>query len=729
MIDNESSIYQISIALPVPLNRLFDYLSDKPIEAGCRVMVDFSGRKNLVGMAIESLPHNPNISSPYKLKSIKKQLDPKPIVPLSELMLWRKCSSYYFQPLGEWVENALPSLLNQGNEALYQAPEIFQSGPAYKDANPRKNALQQHRLLEATQHSACSRTEFKELGISSSTLKVALEKGWIEKTALQKTPPTFLPRAFELSQAQAATIASIKLDQFHAHLVDGITGSGKTEIYISLIEQCLQQGKQALYLIPEINLASGVEEKIRQRIRGSIYLQHSGLSKKQRLTSWLAPSTDEACIVLGTRTSIFTPMPNLGLIIIDEEHDSAYHQKDQTVYHARNVGLLKAQVYQCPIILGSGTPSLETLNNSTKPHFSHHFLRQKAGNARLSTVRFIAEHDGLDQGGLQPESLSAIDKCLSSSRKAVVFINQRGYANTLTCSSCGHRFECEKCEAYMTLHKHPPALRCHHCDYTIPIPISCPSCKGTHFTPEGLGTQRVEAALQENFPSTPLLRIDRDSTQAIYKRETLFQQLIAPGPCLITGTQMISKGHDIPDLGLVVIIGSDRSLKTFDFRAEEQTTQTLFQVAGRAGRRNFESEVIIQTRQPNHPVYQALLKLDYDHFIKQQFQDRLSRQLPPFSFLALIHVKGSNRSKASELLTNCCQYLCLEEHFQTQNIQIFGPMPAPIERIDNIWRLRLFLMSSQRSILHKALENAQEWLTKNSSGLFWKIEVDPIDLS
>ncbi|HIJ24382.1 MAG: primosomal protein N' [Gammaproteobacteria bacterium] len=735
-------ILQIAL-LTVPLRKTFDYLplpESNPVylQPGIRIRVPF-GRQQRIGILIAV--SDESLYSPDKLKPILEILDRKPLLsePLHQLLL--HSAHYYHHPIGEVYEAALPVLLRQGSAAtptqtvLYAATD---EGAAY-DATLLKRAPRQQQLLELLQNS----TE----GVNSETLQQItphwkaplqklVEKGWAsaqQKTLVESAvEATAAERPHPLNPEQQHATDRIQ-QQLQGQsprtplLLEGVTGSGKTEVYLQAIQQVVDGGKQALILVPEISLTPQTVQRFRARFRIPIALLHSRRSRRERLNDWLAAGDGRAKIIIGTRSAIFTPLQNPGILIIDEEHDGSFKQQEGFRYSARNLAVLRAQQEQIPVILGSATPSFESLHNTTLGKYQKLTLQQRAGGAVPPDISLIDMRSRKMAHLLSPPLLEKIQHHLEQQSQILLFLNRRGYAPTLFCKSCGWIASCPRCEVRYTYHQHRNRMVCHHCSGERPHPGSCPECGSDSIKNIGAGTERIEEALQQQFPNHSITRIDGDTTRKKGAMDEKLEQIHAGDHQLLLGTQMLAKGHHFPNVTLVAILDADGGLFGSDFRATEQMGQLITQVAGRAGRGSRRGEMVIQTHNPDHPLLRTLLQQGYPAFAAQALSERKLATLPPYSYLTLIRAEASSAKMAQQFLTEVRN---LAQQYMTHAVEILGPVPSPMEKRAGRYRAQLLLQSTRRTPLHQLLTPlvpSMETL-KSSRKVRWSVDVDPMEM-
>ncbi|XKM13421.1 primosomal protein N' [Orbaceae bacterium ac157xtp] len=725
------------VALPIKLHQLFDYivpdaLCDR-VAGGLRVKVPF-GNRHMIGLIVNLSPN-----SEYdvdKLKSIDDVIDVEPIFPptLWQLLLWS--ADYYHYPLGEVLFHALPILLRQGRKASVDEVKVWQLTDKGKqfDINTLKRAPKQQQLLSAIKQDN-SNNSINELDFSSTIYKALEKQELIEQVT---TLPNYTPwqnnyfanlNKIELNQQQQTAIEAIEISngRFSPILLEGVTGSGKTEVYLNAIATILQQGKQALVLVPEIGLTPQTIARFKQRFNAPIDILHSNLGDKERLAVWLRSKKGENAVVVGTRSALFTPFLNLGIIIIDEEHDGSYKQQEGWRYHARDLAIVRAKLEHIPIVLGSATPSLETLNNADAGRYQYLTLTERAGKAQLAKQTILDIKGLVLTAGLSQPLISQIKKHLANNNQVMLFLNRRGFSPLLICHDCGWIAECPRCDKPFTYHQKQNKLICHHCDSHRAVPLQCPKCGSTHLVPIGFGTEQLELELKTLFPDAPISRIDRDSTSKKGALEAYLSNINQGGKHLLVGTQILAKGHHFPDVTLVGIVDVDGALFSSDFRATERFAQIYTQVSGRAGRENKAGEVILQTYHPAHPLLNTLLTDGYQAFAKQTLIERKMTLLPPFSYQALIRAADRNNRYAPQFLQRIYEWL--NQEFADSELWQMGPMQANQARKAGYYRWQLLLQHSQRAKLHTMLASIKTQLEQwpETKNIRWSIDVDPIE--
>lgn len=733
----------LRLALPTPLRRLFDYRAPAEVPAqlwqpGVRVQVPFGSRK-VVGILVETLTSTDIPAN--KIRTALELLDQQPLFepPLLELIHWT--ASYYQHSLGDTFNWAMPVLLRQGEPASAQKKIFYQaSADASPDDARIKNAPRQRQALAAVlQHrQGLAHEQLHNLGIQKSSIDALLEKGLLFKEQRSLKPAKHSgsllaqpPLTLNSEQQLAVDAVSKAFNRHQVFLLAGVTGSGKTEVYLHLIEQALKQGRQVLVLIPEINLGPQTINRFRQRFNVRVALLHSEVSDRERLNAWLAARDGAAEIVIGTRSALFTPFKDLGLIVIDEEHDSSYKQQDGLRYHARDLALVRARRLGIPVIMGTATPSLESLHNAQSGRFALLRLNKRAGSAQPPKfIRLDVRSLPLDSGISLPLQ-KAIEQTLAAGQQVLVFLNRRGFAPVLMCQDCGWMGDCHACDARLTLHQRYNELRCHHCGHIEQRPHACPKCDSLQLHPVGAGTERAEERLQILFPKIPVVRIDRDSTARKGALDAMLNLIQRGEPCILLGTQMLAKGHHFPAVTLVAILNADGGLFSADFRASERMAQLIIQVAGRAGRAEQPGKVIIQSHVADHPLLIQLTEEGYFAFAEQALSERRAVQLPPYSHLALLRAEALNPQHADDFLRDAASLVQqLQAHYEDNEVECLGPVAAPMERRGGRYRAQLLFVSRQRQPLHRLLHGLCFNLEQLPSArqARWSLDVDPIDL-
>ncbi len=568
-------------------------------------------------------------------------------------------SSYYQYPLGDALANAMPALLRKGREASAATLKYWQLTDTGREQplNGLKRAPKQAQILNLLRNGSLSHDSLLSHDVSSATLKAVMQKGWISEQQHQPKQLQWQPQFAiteqkpRLNEEQALAIATVNSNpHFGCYLLDGVTGSGKTEVYLNLLEPILAAGKQALILVPEIGLTPQTINRFKRRFNVPLETVHSGLNDSERMTAWLAGRDNQAGIIIGTRSALFTPFANLGIIIVDEEHDASYKQQDSLRYHARDLAVMRANKENIPIILGSATPALETLHNAQTGKYHYLTLSKRAGNASAARHGVIDVKGLYLNAGLSAPLIAEMRKHLNAGNQVMLFLNRRGFSPAMMCHECGWIAECNRCDAYYTLHQQSGELRCHHCATQRPIMHQCQQCGSTQLLPVGVGTEQLEAQLAELFPEFKTVRIDRDSTRRKGSLENYLEAIKNNEYQILIGTQMLAKGHHFPNVTLVALIDVDSALFSNDFRASERLAQLFIQVAGRAGRASKPGAVLLQTHHPEHQLLQSLLHKGYGVFSQAALTERRQALLPPFTHLVLLRAEAND----SDLV---CQFL------------------------------------------------------------------------
>lgn len=663
----------VKVVVNTPLRRSFDYLPPENLTCqlveGLRVKVPF-GKRELIGLIV-----NTSAESEFALDDLKRiieVIDQEPVIDASMMKLFKWAATYYHYPLGQVIHNALPTRVRQGKTLTIKTNS---------DSNSQENA--------------------KEL---TPQLHLNDEQEQVKASILQQG------------------------NGFHCFLLEGVTGSGKTEVYMQLIAEKVQAGLQVIMLVPEISLTPQTIQHLQGRFADKIVAIHSGLTDKQRFMAWTDARLGDADIIIGTRSAIFTPLRRPGLIIIDEEHDGSYKQQEGFRYSARDLAIYRAQLFDIPIVLGSATPSLESLHNALRKRYSLMSLEQRAAKAKQPTFACIDLKGKALSEGFSEQLLAAIKSHLQQNKQVLIFLNRRGYAPLLQCHDCGWTASCPRCETSYTLHRNSPELRCHRCESQRKIIPACPSCQSKALLPIGLGTERTEKKLEETFPDVPVFRIDRDTTRNRGKLENIISEINKGQAAILVGTQMLAKGHHFPEVTLVAVLDADAGLFSSDFRGQEFMGQLLIQVAGRSGRGENAGEVLIQTHNSTHPTLRSLINDGYKKFSRTLLEQRDITNLPPFSYQVLIRAEASNASLPMSFLQDVKN---LTKKMLTNTTFALGPLPAPMEKRAGRFRFQLLLQSSSRAELHTLLNHlvpAYEALPQ-SRKVRWSIDVDPLDFS
>ncbi|HEY0748770.1 MAG TPA: primosomal protein N' [Steroidobacteraceae bacterium] len=726
----------LQVAVDTPLRRVFDYLPPpiQPPECpplGVRVAVPF-GRQRLIGILV-GIASETAVPS-LKLKAALEFLDERPVYDPVTFELLRWASEYYHHPIGEVYAAALPVNLRAGCSALGSAERwsLTELGREELARPSSRRAPQQRALLAWLADRPNVATDDLAEPFKPAQLKNLAMRAWVLGSVTENTaevvPLQVLPGELALTGAQAQAVETIlsTLSSFGVHLLYGVTGSGKTEVYLRLIASAIESGGQALVLVPEIALTPQLVDRFRQRFSAGVAVVHSGLTDAERRDAWRAGHSGQARIIIGTRSAVFTSLPKLALIVVDEEHDASYKQHEGFRYSARDLSVMRARGAGVPVILGSATPSLETLENALSGRYVRHLLPQRPGAAQPPRMSLVDLRRHAADQGLSTPAMQAMDQHLKAGGQVIVFLNRRGYAPSLFCNACGWVAPCAHCDARMTLHRRAHRLRCHHCGAQAPVPTICASCSQA-LLPVGQGTERVEETLARLFPEAPLARLDRDTASARGSIKTVLDRVHSGEARILVGTQMLTKGHHFPEVTLVVILDADQGLFASDFRATERLAQTITQVAGRAGREARAGEVMIQTEFPEHPLLNRLITDGYESFAASALEERREAGWPPYSRLALLRAEAKDSAALDAFLRAAA---ALGDALQESDIKILGPATALIARRADHFRAHLLIETAARPILQRFLNR---WLPQvealpGPKGLRWSIDVDPLEV-
>jgi len=721
----------VKICIPHTNRDSFDYLAGQNTPPlGARVQVPFRNKTRL-GIVVG---HGEAEKAGLKLKAVSTLIDNTALLSDSLLQLCHWVSRYYQSPLSEVLPLVLPKTLRLGGSPALPVCAYYQLKLTPDEALQRidKRAGKQRALVDflAGQAVPVSRKDLTREGFAKAQID-ALSALDVLSISEQIDLPCYHsgkvsdPLLLNEEQALAVNAVLARLNSHHCFLLQGVTGSGKTEVYLQVIAQVLAAGKQVLVLVPEIGLTPQLLARFSSRFLEPIAVIHSQLSDTERAIAWQSAREQRVKLVIGTRSAVFTPMPDLALIVIDEEHDASLKQMDGVRYSARDTALVRAHQANIPVILGSATPSLESVHNGQQNKYTLLRLTQKAMLSTPLHYHIVDLRNQAIKEGLAAPSLSAIDAHIKRGNQVLVFINRRGFAPVLLCHLCGWIVDCRACDSHLTLHRQTRRLNCHHCGLSQTVPPACSTCGGRELIPIGTGTQRIHEYLQQQFPDVTVLRIDRDEVRKKNELNERLDQINQGHAQIIVGTQMLAKGHHFPRLTLVVVVDIDTGFYNQDFRSIEQLGQLLVQVAGRAGRAEHPGEVLLQTHLPQHPLLNTLIQQGYDAFADSLLETRHLADLPPYHYLAVIRVQDKDLGKITRMLQQTKLWLA------THPVKVLGPAPAPLARKANLFRMQLLLKSGSRKHLHSTLTAMRSWLTMNKqhSGLRWNIDVDPQDLS
>lgn len=745
----------VQVAVPTPLRRKFDYLLSADINPqqvlpGMRVLVPFGRTKQIAVVLAKSSQTDIDLK---KLRPVIKVLDKKPVLSKDIIHLLNWVASYYHHPIGEVYQAALPVHYRKKEAASEQSIMrwfLTETGSG-ADWSSLKRAVRQQSILQQLKQADNGLTReqlaAEQQGQWQPALKVLCEKQWVASRLEDVIVGHYEPDAelsknpgLVLNKEQQTTVVELLKNSEHysASLIDGITGSGKTEVYLSFIEAQLKNTRQILVLVPEIGLTPQLIDRFEYRFNVTIATLHSGLNNTQRMKIWQQAASGEIRILIGTRSAVFTPMPDLGAIIIDEEHDLSFKQQDGIRYSAKDIALVRARYADIPIILGSATPSMEALflcrkADTHEAKMAHFKLRQRAGNARPPEVHLIDVRGQYLQQGMSRTLIDLMHQHLAKKNQVLLFQNRRGYSPVLLCNKCGWISHCHRCDAKLTYHRQRNHLRCHHCLIEQPLPAQCPECGHGDLSQLGMGTERVEKAVREIFPDTEVIRIDRDTTQRKGRLQALLEQARDGQQQILIGTQMLAKGHHFPNVTLVAILDIDQGLYSIDFRAPERLAQLIVQVSGRAGREEKKGQVVLQTAHPEDEMLNTLLNNGYAGFAVKTLAERQETLLPPYAYQALIRAEANKIEYYQAFLEYCFAQMNQRQQNLSagHELQFLGPVPAPMEKKAGKFRGQLLVQASQRKALHSILNDLIQIVEANkaASRVRWSIDIDPQDLS
>lgn len=701
----------VEVLLPVPLDKRFDYRLPETMTAcfGQRVLVEFGQQKQQVGIVVAVRELTQKDDENTSLKSVLSVLDEFAIVDAAWWQLIQFAARYYAEPLGKAFKNALPKRLRSAEPM--NIPQAFaytltELGKATLNENALpSNAKRQQQLLALCHDSALPLSEsvLRQAGFGKPDWTKLVDKGWLSQQATSHyhdNSPIKQPN-YALNTEQKQVIAAIKKTASHyqAHLIYGVTGSGKTEVYMNLIESAISLGQQVLLLVPEIALTPQMLSRFTERFGQRVAAYHSGLSDVARRDVFLAARNGDLPILIGTRSAIFVPMPELGLILIDEEHDLSYKQQEGFLYHARDLALYRARQANLNVVMGSATPSLESLSNVATGKIIQHELTERATDSILPEIIMVDRRGHGRQEVLAKSVQQAMRQVLQRGEQVLLFINRRGFAPVMMCGDCGWSSECPSCSVHQTAHMSQRQLCCHHCGHISALPIRCPDCHSADIYFAGVGTEKVEAQLHQQFPQQRILRLDRDKQRTAKQLDAALAQIHAGEVDIIVGTQLVVKGHHFPQVTMVCVVDADSALFSSNFRAEEQLYQQLIQVAGRAGRESHTGRVYIQSTVPSHAVFHAMLKQDYLGYAKTLLADRISHELPPQHALTLIKTSAKEKQTVLDYLRAIKD--ALREH--NESIVVLGPVPLAIEKVNHRYQAQLWLSAKEKKTMQQAL--------------------------
>jgi len=722
----------IQVALSIPFADSLTYLlpdsiSLDEIKVGMRVVVPFRNKK-LVGivLSIQSSDYNKN------LKKIAEVLDKKEFLPNKSLTFMRQVHNYYLTPLGEvifagipkWYKNILNPKLPK--EIWWQVSQAISQKEIIANIKSKKQQNIYQYIQDNGPLQSKNMTHIE--ANASSHCQALLKKGFLLQSDLcfvDSHPPP--EPNFILTKDQELSVNSIdKSIGFDCFLLDGITGSGKTEVYIRLVKKLVSNNKQALILVPEIGLTPQLFHEFTKRIQGRVAVFHSGLTPVARARAWIKAKSGEIDVIVATRSGIFTPFTDLGMIIVDEEHDLSFKQQDGFRYSARDLAVMRAKLENIPVILGSATPSLETFNNAVNKKYQWLKLRERTNKQALPSITVLDVRSHKMQKGLSKHVLIQIEEEINKGNQALVFLNRRGWSPKLTCHDCGWVAECDECDTYLTYHKHINKLRCHHCERIYGIPEFCSECGSQKVETMGVGTEKIHQGLVDNLKDVKVIRVDRDTVKTPNQWQRTVDEIKTGDPCVMVGTQMLSKGHDFPNLTLVVCVNVDNSFFSIDFRATEHLSQLMIQVSGRAGRKDKTGKVVIQSHCPQHEFFKLLLGKSYQDYALHELEQRAAVGFPPASYMAIIRARSRNEKTVNEFFESI-----LADTTENETVSIMGPIPAPMYKKMGQFQMQLIFNGNNRKSLHNTLKQIICLLRNNKicNNVIWSLDLDPINLS
>ena len=736
----------VRIALDLPLAKPFDFHGAEitAADVGRLAIVPF-GNNKLTGVIV-AISDETEVPLD-KLKHVLLVQRELPKFSVRDFALFRFCENYYHYPFGPIALNALPPAMRHAKPIRLGQQRIFEITTSGREALQKlpARAVAQRTMLSNLANAPQTEAHLKQRHEKAASVLAALLKKAlvaVSDAANRAAPPPSRPAIIApgppLSDEQQIAIERISAARgtFAPFLLFGVTASGKTEVYLQVVADTLAKGRQALVLVPEINLTPQFLRQVRQRFPDShIALQNSAMADVPRLQGYLAAQSGQADIVVGTRLAVFTPMPKLGVIIIDEEHDASFKQQEGFRYSARDVAIFRAQQENCVVVMGSATPSLESLYNVARGRFTQIALTKRvAANALLPKIEFIDLNHERTDDGLSPTLVKAIAETVQRGEQALVFINRRGFSPALVCAQCGAMPECKRCSARLVFHQKERRLKCHHCGYQSRVPIACVACGSHEMIAAGHGTERIEIAMRNKLPTARIARVDRDSTRKRGAAEKIFDAAAAGEIDVLVGTQMLSKGHDFPKITLVGVVNADGAMFSADFRAAERMVAQLCQVAGRAGRADLPGRVLIQTRFATHPLYRAVAAQDHASFAVMAMAERKSANLPPYSFLALLRAEAKSADALNAFMVSAVEAANVARATQAEltgganaSLHVWDPIPAPLSRKAGFERQQLMVQANSRGALQQFLAI---WLPQVSQSrtVKWLIDVDPMEV-
>ncbi len=738
----------VGVALTVPLRRVFEYKVEgkqwSEPQIGVRAEVKFAGRIK-IGIIV-TVSAQPSIEL-KKIQTVNRLLDDEPLVDQRLFKLAGWMQKYYHAPPGEVWQTLLPNALMKGEACILARESRWQltedGRRAIAENQIAKNAVKQHQAMSILQAShgsgGIANSDLSSYALNRTTLQNLAGKGWIiqqfETAKPQSSVTTNIPPELVLNSQQSAAIEQVSksLDQFKSWLLFGVTASGKTEVYLRIIENVVNQGRQALILVPEIGLTPQTVKRFQQRFNVAIETLHSAMTEQQRLQVWLRVKSGVSQIIIGTRSALFVPLKKPGIIIIDEEHDSSFKQQQGLRYSARDIAMVRGSLEKFPVLLGSASPSIDTLMNVSKGKISQLDLTQKAMTTSAIDYKIIDLKNQPMKYGLSFALIESIAHHMKHHGQVLLFLNRRGYSPVLLCHHCGWSSQCQRCDTHFTYHghaHHSASLQCHHCGSSRRAPPHCPDCLSEEMVPVGLGTERLEESIKTLFPNARVRRIDRDTTRKKQAMKSFISEIKTGQVDILIGTQMLAKGHHFPDVTLVALVDMDGALYSSDFRAPEYAAQLITQVSGRTGRANKPGEVLIQTHLSEHPMLNQIIHHGYQKFAASTLNERVEANLPPASFSALFQAEASQLGAIKQFLQEVKQLLVgqIQSKAMANEVALYGPAPAVYTKKAGKFRYQLYLESNARLHLHQLLDASLPSIEQLKSGnrVKWRLEIDPI---
>ena len=722
----------IQVALPISFADSLTYLvpenlSVYHIAIGMRVVVPFRN-KQLLGIVIDVQQSNYS----KQLRHIIAVLDENIFLSKQTLCFFRQVHKYYLQPFGEVIFSGLPKWFKNFNN-LKLPTEIWWQVKKHlsKEAiNTQIKSKKQQNIFQYLQDNGPlqSRSMTHVASAASTQCHALYKKDLLLKSNLcfvDSTPPP--DPGFQLTNDQAGAINAIQNKiGFNSYLLDGITGSGKTEIYIQLVKKLVKQNKQVLVLVPEIGLTPQLFHQFAKRIHGRVAVFHSGLTAVARARAWVKAKTGDVDVIVATRSGIFTSFNNLAMIIVDEEHDLSFKQQDGFRYSARDLAVMRAKMESIPVILGSATPSLESFNNAKNNKYHWLKLRERTNKQSLPEINILDVRSHKMHKGLSKKVLLQLAAEINKGNQALIFLNRRGWSPKVACQACGWVAQCDECDTYLTYHKHIDKLRCHHCERFYIIPEFCPECGSQKIETMGVGTEKIHQGLLDQLKNTKVIRVDRDTVKTPTQWQKTVDDIKSGKPCVMVGTQMLSKGHDFPNLTLVVIVNVDNSFFSLDFRATEHLSQLMIQVSGRAGRKHKTGRVVIQTQCPKHEFFKLLLGKSYQDFAMHELAQRQAIGFPPASFMAIIRARSKSETNLNTFFESI-----LHNIIENPTVSVLGPIPAPVYKKKGQYHMQLIFNGNHRPSLHNSLKQIIGfiWSKKIANNIIWSLDIDPVNLN